>query len=93
MQLMQMNYFLEHGLLDFDPATGRLGINYREYEQTVAKMLGEVLAIQSAGDLDRAAAFIQRYTSWTPELHEKLAERLREAAKYRFTMVRYKALM
>jgi hypothetical protein len=93
MQLMQMNYFLEHGLLDFDPATGRLGINYREYEQTVAKMLGEVLAIQSAGDLDRAAGFIQRYTNWTPELHEKLAERLREAAKYRFTMVRYKALM
>jgi len=93
MQLMQLNYFLEHGLLDFDPATGRLDINYEAYEQTVAEMLGEVLAIQSAGDVDRAAAFIQRYTSWMPELHERLAERLREAAKYRFTMVRYKALM
>ena len=93
MQLMQMNYFLEHGLLDFDPASRRLDINYDEYEQTVSKMLNEVLSIQSAGDVDRAAAFVQRYSSWTPDLHEKLAERIREAAKYQFYMVRYQALL
>ena len=92
MQLMQMNYFLEQGLLTFDGETARLSINYDIYESVATKLLGEVLAIQSAGDSDRATAFIERYTSWTPELHEVLAERLRNSAKYRYRMVEYKAL-
>ncbi len=92
MQLMQMNYFLENGLLSFDEETARLSINYDIYELVATKLLGEVLAIQSAGKSDRAGAFIERYTSWTPELHERLAERLRQSAKYRFRMVKYKAL-
>jgi len=92
MQLMQMNYFLEHGLLTFDEETVRLSINYDIYESVATKLLGEVLAIQSAGDSDRATEFIKRYTSWTPELHERLADRLRKSAKYRYRMVEYKAL-
>ena len=55
-------------------------------------MLGEVLAIQAAGNSERAGEFIQRYTIWTPELHERLAERLRKSVKYRYRMVEYKAL-
>ena len=92
MQLMQMNYFLEQGLLTFDEETARLSINYDIYESVATKLLGEVLAIQAAGDSDRAGAFIERYTSWKPELHERLAERLRKSAKYRYRMVNYKAL-
>ncbi len=92
MQLMQMNYFLEHGLLTFDEETARLSINYDIYESVATKLLGEVLAIQAAGDSDRATAFIERYTGWTPELHERLADRLRKSAKYRYRMVEYKAL-
>ena len=92
MQLMQMNYFLENGLLTFDEETARLSINYDVYESVATKLLGEVLAIQSAGDSDHAGAFIKRYTSWTPELHERLADRLRKSAKYRYRMVEYKAL-
>ena len=60
-----------------------MSINYDVYESVAKKLLGEVLAIQSAGDSDRARAFIERYTSWTPELHERLADRLRKSAKYR----------
>lgn len=93
MQLMQMNYFLEQGLLSFDEETARLSINYAAYEPVAAKMLGEVLAIQAAGDSERARTFIERYTSWTPELHERLAERLRNSAKFRYRMVKYKALL
>ena len=92
MQLMQMNYFLENGLLSFDQQSVRLGINYGVYEEVAAKMLGEVLEIQAAGDAERARAFIERYTAWTPELHERLAEKLRNSAKYRYRMVEYKAL-
>ena len=89
---MQMNYFLEHGLLGFDKETARLNINYDVYESVATKMLEEVLAIQSAGDSAAAGAFIKRYASWTPELHERLAERLRASAKYRYRMVKYNAL-
>ena len=92
MQLMQMNYFLEHGALSFDHDKARLSIHYDVYESVATKMLGEVLAIQLAGDSERAGDFIQRYTSWTPELHEPLAKRLRDSAKYRYRMVRYKAM-
>jgi hypothetical protein len=56
-------------------------------------LLGEVLAIQAAGDSDRATTFIERYTGWTPELHERLADRLWKSAKYRYRMVNYKALL
>jgi hypothetical protein len=92
MQLMQMNYFLEQGLLSFNEASGQLSIDYDIYESVSASLLGEVLAIQAAGDSERAWAFIERYTAWTPELHERLAQRLRDAAEYRFRMVEYKAL-
>lgn len=92
MQLMQMNYFLENGVLNFDKKTARLDINYDVYESVATMMLGEVLAIQAAGDSQRAEEFIMRYTSWTPQLHERLAKRLRDSAQYRYRMVRYKAL-
>lgn len=92
MELMQMNYFLEHGLLTFDPATERLEIDYRRYNDVIRQMLGEVLAMQLAGDARQAAGFIEKYTGWTPDLHEALAARLREASRYRFVTVRYKAL-
>ena len=92
MQLMQMNYFLEHGALSFSQETARLQIHYDVYESVATKMLGEVLAIQAAGDSERAGEFIGRYTTWTTQLHERLAKRLRDSAKYRYRMVRYKAL-
>jgi hypothetical protein len=92
MQLMQMNYFLEHGSLSFDEATARLTIHYDVYQDVATKMLGEVLAIQAAGDRERAAAFIERYTDWSPGLHERLAERLRSSVRYRYRMVEYEAL-
>ena len=92
MQLMQMNYFLEHGLLSFDPASARLEIHYDRYNEVISQMLKDVLSIQKQGDSQKAGEFIEKYISWTPELHARLAERLRNASSYRFVMVRYKAL-
>lgn len=92
MQLMQMNYFLEHGLLSFDPSGERLRIHYDRYNEVVGQMLNDVLTIQLQGDGQRAAGFIDKYTAWTPGLHEALAERLRNSSRYHFVMVRYKAL-
>ena len=92
MQLMQMNYFLEHGLLSFDPSSARLSINYDRYEKVASQLLEEVLRIQSAGSSERAAEFIEKYTAWEIDLHERLAQRLRDSSRYRFRMVQYKAL-
>ena len=65
MQLMQMNYFLEKGLLEVDPA-GQLVIRYDRYHDTVAALLREVLAVQHAGDKAASDRFIERYTTWSP---------------------------
>jgi hypothetical protein len=92
MQLMQMNYYMEHGFLSFDENEGKLEIHYDRYEDVIASMLEAVLEIQHSGDANKAMAFIEKYTSWTPELHESLAQRLRDASRYRFVSVRYKAL-
>jgi hypothetical protein len=92
MQLMQMNYFLQNGLLEFDQNEGALRIDYDRYHEVVADLLGEVLAIQFAGDPRRAAAFIDRYATWDENLQEVLAKKIRAAIKYRYTLVTYAAI-
>jgi hypothetical protein len=90
MQLMQMNHFLQAGLLRFDEG-GRLAIDYARYHEAVGSLLKEVLAVQRAGDRARAQAFIDRLTTWD-ERHEAMAARMRALEKYRFRLVRYEAL-
>jgi hypothetical protein len=92
MQLMQMNYFLEKGLLEWDAAPQAIVVHYDRYHDTVAALLREVLAVQREGDKAASDRFIERYTTWSPDLHEPLAARMRAAAPYRFRIVRYAAL-
>ena len=90
MQLIQWNWYLEHGALRFE--NGRLRIDYRRYPAAVTSLLREVLAIQRAGDRARANAFVERWTQWRPDLHEVIAQRMRESERTRFTIVTYEAL-
>jgi hypothetical protein len=90
MQLIQWNWFMEHGALRFE--NGRLRIDYRRYPAAVTSLLREVLAIQRAGDNAAANAFVTRWTTWRPELHEVIAQRMRESERNRFTIVTYEAL-
>ena len=92
MQLMQMNYYLEKGLLDFDAASGRLRIHYARYPEVVGSMLEKVLALQAAGDKAAADAFVDQHDAWTEELHERVAQAMRATEKYRYRLVRYQAL-
>jgi hypothetical protein len=92
MQLMQFNWFLDRGLLSFDAKSGLLAIHYETYDEVVASLLKEVLAIQHAGDRQRAEAFMDRWTTWTPELHEVIAKKRRESLQFRFLDVTYAAL-
>lgn len=92
MQLMQMNYFLQHGLISFDKKTGKLSIDYAKYHHVVGSMLKEVLAIQSAGDAKRAGAFVDKYATWDDSLQGVIAKHIRDAVKYRYALVKYSAL-
>jgi len=91
MQLMQMNWYLDRGLLAFDPATKQLRIRYERYHDVVTAMLKEVLALQHAGDRAAADRFIDRWAVWD-ERHAALAEAMRATEKSRFRLVRYAAL-
>jgi len=92
MQLIQFNWFLAKGLIEADPTTARLTVHYDKYPEAVTSLLREVLALQHEGDKAAAAAFFDKWTTWTPELHEKLAARIREAQGARFRIVKYAAL-
>ncbi len=92
MQLMQMNYFLDAGLLHFDSGSATLQIDYARYHATVASLLEKVLRLQEQGDRKAAATFIEHYTQWQPELHEKLAQKLRAAQQHTYRLVWYAAL-
>jgi hypothetical protein len=67
-------------------------IHYALYPQAVESLLREVLAIQRAGDREKAEAFVKRWTSWREDLHEIVAGRVRESESSRFTLIRYAAL-
>jgi hypothetical protein len=92
MQLIQFNWFLDKGLLTADPATARLTIHYDRYAEVVTSLLREVLKLQQSGDKAATAAFFAKWTTWTPELHERLAARIREAQGARFRLMTYGAL-
>lgn len=91
MQLAQMNYFLDRGLLAADD-TGRLEVRYERYPEVIAALLAEVLELQQTGDPAAAEAFFERWTGWRDDLHAPLAARLREAQGERYRLVRYGAL-
>ena len=50
MELIQWNYFLQNGLLSFDPATNKLSIHYDKYHEVIGKLLAKVLEVQYSGD-------------------------------------------
>jgi hypothetical protein len=92
MQLMQWNWFLDRGVLSFDPATARMRIDYGRYHAAVGDLLKEVMALQEAGDPKRAAAFIDRWGQWDDNLHGRIAANIRDRQRTRYRLVRYAAM-
>lgn len=93
MQLIQFNWFLDKGLLTFDPKTAKLTIHYDRYPDTILSLLTEVLKLQRDGNKEAAKTFFERWTKWTPDLHDRLAAKIRDAqGAARFRLVTYAAL-
>jgi hypothetical protein len=92
MQLMQFNWFVDKGVLRFDPATQRLSIDYSRYPAAVESLLREVLAVQDAGDRARSDAFVQRWSRWDDAVHGRIAANMRAEQRYRYRLFTYAAL-
>lgn len=92
MQLMQWNFFLENGLLTFEPASKTMRINYDKYHEVVGKLLAKTLDVQYQGDKAAADRFIDQYTTWDENLHGAIAKNIRESQRYRFRLFKYAAL-
>ena len=92
MQLMQWNFYLQNGLLSFDPATKTLRIHYDKYHEVVGKMLERTLAVQYAGDKAASDKFIDDYSQWDENLHGVIAANIRAQQRYRFRLFKYAAL-
>jgi hypothetical protein len=92
MELMQWNYFMEKGVLVFDPKAGRLAVHYDRFPGAVADMLREVLEIQAAGDPAAAEAFTTKYTTWREDVHERVAQAMRASEVYRYSYVTFELL-
>ena len=92
MQLMTFNWFLDKGVLRFDPASGKLSIDYARYHAAVEALLREVLAIQDAGDPKRSDAFIMQWSKWDEGLHGRIAKAMRDQQKVRYRLFTYAAL-
>lgn len=92
MQLIQFNFFMEHGLIEPQGDDALLAINYDRYHDVVSALLEEVLHLQYAGDYDATRAFVERWNYWDDRVHGRLAERMREQVSYRGTLVRYAIL-
>lgn len=92
MQLMQWNWFLDRGVLTFDPASAKLSIHYDRYHDAVRDLLKQVLALQEAGDSKQVAAFVERWATWDENLHGRVAANIRAQQRYRFRLFEYGAL-
>jgi hypothetical protein len=92
MQLMQWNFYLENGLLTFDPATKTLQVHCEKYHDVVGKMLEKTLAVQYQGDKAASDQFIDQYTKWDENLHGVIAANIRAQQRYRFRVFKYAAL-
>ena len=92
MQLMQWNWFLDRGVLRFDPATARMRIDYDRYHDAAKDMLEQVIALQEGGDRAKAEAFVTRWGRWDEALHGRVAAAVRAEQRYRFRLFEYAAL-
>ncbi len=79
-------------MLRFDPASGRLPIDYARYHPAVEALLREVLALQDAGDPKRSDAFIRRWSNWDGKLHGRVAATMRDNQRYRYRLFKYAAM-
>lgn len=75
--IMQQNYFIEHGGIKVNK-NGKMKINFERITECAQNMLEDIIRIQLSKNEKMAAAYINKYAVWTKEL-ELVANNLRKA--------------
>ncbi|MFP4624207.1 MAG: dipeptidyl-peptidase 3 family protein [Gemmatimonadota bacterium] len=70
--LIQFNWLLEKGALEFDQ-DGMITADLAAMEEAVRSLATEVLTLQAEGDYERAGELIARYGQVSPEIEEAVA--------------------
>ncbi|HYM35730.1 MAG TPA: hypothetical protein VET48_10065 [Steroidobacteraceae bacterium] len=92
MELMQFNWFHEHGVFDIEAANNNIIIHYDRYPAAVNEMLEAVLKMLYEGDRSAADAFIDRWTQWNDEVHEVVAKIIRDNHQFQYALFKYGVL-
>jgi hypothetical protein len=71
-EMMEFNYFAEHGVVVRDAASGRYAIELARMPSAVADLARELLEQEASGDRSRAEAWFARYGTMPPELAKSL---------------------
>jgi len=92
MMLMQFNYYMDKGVLEFDEKHQLLTIDYDKFPAVASDLLAAILKIQAEGDKEKAQAFVEQWGDWKAELHGVIAKKMNEASQFRYTRVKYTEL-
>lgn len=77
--MIQFNFFKEHGAFTRDPQTGTYAVNFDRMDEAVDRLAERIIRLQGDGDYEAARSFIEQYASVDPQLQEDL-DRLASAA-------------
>jgi len=75
--LVELNYFLTDGGIDYDEGTGRYAVDYDVLPERITALAELLLTIEATGDVAAAQALKERYGTVGPELQAAL-ERVRD---------------
>jgi hypothetical protein len=70
-EMMEFNYYLEHGGIERD-ASGKYSLHFEKMPEQVANLAKELLEIEATGDRARAAAWFTKYDVIPPDLQASL---------------------
>jgi hypothetical protein len=71
-EIMEFNYFSEHGTIQRDTGSGRYSIDFERMPEQVTALAKELLEQEATGDRERAEAWFDKYGSVPPELMKAL---------------------
>lgn len=68
----QINRYLEDGAASFDEATGKFRVDTRKLEQSIERLVHDVVMLQHAGDKAAVDAFLAEYAVISPPMAQAL---------------------
>jgi hypothetical protein len=72
-EMMEFNYYLEHGAVRRLPS-GKYAVDYEKMPAQIENLAKELLEIEATGDRARAEAWFKKYDVVPPELQQSLSK-------------------